>query len=339
MKDENILEAKSQLNWADYTTGLVTPKTIWRRLNHQGHRFYFSKINDKIETAIGITSVIDLAFGESKFLREWKDSRPEWKKDLKLMADYGTLLHAAFGELIKTGIVPQYFIEIADKTFSKKLQFKKDLLSLKKFLVDYKVEVIFLEGILAKEYTSKNGTKSYICSAIDLFGTIEMPIKTKELVEDGEYVRGEKKGEKKYKEVTAVTYERVNAIIDLKSNYDHKDAKSFFESHKYQLIFGKELIESEFDVSDVRMFNLSTLGWSKEPKFVLTEHRDDTNRLGYKDSEILSNRINTCMIENKLQPNGMIYEISDEITMESTNDMRVLSYEEMAEETLNNLNN
>jgi hypothetical protein len=335
-KQENVLESKSQLTWADYTTGLVTPKVIWRRLNHQGHRFYFSKINDKIETAIGITSVIDLTFGESKFLREWKDSRPEWKKDLRLMADYGTLLHAAFGELIKTGVVPKYMIEMADNIFNKKLQFKKDLLSLKKFLIDYKVNVVFLEGILAKEYTSINGIKSYICTAIDFFGTIEIPIKKKEMVEDGEYVRGDKKGEKKYKEVTSISYKSINAVIDLKSNFDHKEAKSFFESHKYQLIFGKELIESSFDIDNVRMFNLSTLGWNKEPKFILTEHTDDINRMGYKDSEILANRINTAMIENKLKPNGHIYEINDEITIESS-DVRVLSYEEMAEEVLESL--
>ena len=335
---ENILESKSQLTWADYSSGIIAPKVIWRRLNHQGHRFYFSKINDNIETAIGITSVIDLAFGESPFLRQWKDSKGvDWKKDLKAMADFGTLTHAAFGELMKTGLVPNYMIEMADKVFGKKLQFKKDLLSLKKFLVDYKVNPIFIEGILAKEYKSSNGTKSYICSAIDLFCTMEIPIKSKELIEDGVYVRGEKKGEHKFKEVTNVSYEVINAIVDLKSNFDHKDAKSFFESHKYQLIFGKELIESNFDIDNVRMFNLSTLGWNKEPKFVITEHTDDVNRLGYKDSEILGNRINTAMIEDKLKPKGMIFEINDEISLTNDSDYRILSYEDMASEVLESL--
>lgn len=338
-KEIDILEPKSQLTWCDWAKeGLKVPKVLWRRMNHNGHRYYFAKDGDNLMIGAGITTVIDRSFGESPFLREWKDARPNWKEDLRLMADFGVLNHIGFEQLLKEGMVSSDVISITDKRFKKKTQFKRNMLSLVKFIKDYNVQPLFIEGILGKEYVSKNGNKSYINSAIDLFCQMDMPIKTKVMIDDGEYVRGDKKGQMKQKEVTNVTFETIYAIVDLKSNYDDKDSKSFFDSHKYQLIFGRQLILDNFDVKDVRMFNISPLGWKTEPKYVLTEHKDTVNYYGYSDSDILSNRINTAIIEQAIQPKGQIFEISDEINIDNTN-YRTVSYEELAEEYIQNLEN
>jgi hypothetical protein len=151
------------------------------------------------------------------------------------------------------------------------------------------------------------------------------------------YVRGENKGEPKYKEVTTITTEKQLAIIDLKSNFDAKDDKSFFDSHKSQLIFGRQLISDTFNYpsNDIKMYNLSTLGWRTEPKYILKEHKDNTNSLGYSDSFLLDNRINTALIEGITAPKGTIFKINDEITMDSKKEYESLSYEEYAFQLLN----
>ena len=114
MNKKEVFANKSQLDWAEYNPKNMKPSMIWRRMNHHGHRFYFGEQDKEIVIACGITTAIDRSFGESKFLREWKDSRPNWKEQLSLMADYGTLCHIGFGYLCKGESIPKYLIEVAD---------------------------------------------------------------------------------------------------------------------------------------------------------------------------------------------------------------------------------
>ena len=341
MVNKLSFEDKPQLEWCEWasSTEIVPKGTLWRRMNHSGARFYFAEKNKEIIVGCGITTAISESFGEPKPLREWKDARPNWKAELKKMADYGTLCHIGLGELVKDGGISAETLKIAEEVFDKKLQFKKDMLSLKKFLIDYKVKVYFLEGILGREYTSANGTTSYICSAIDMFAELTITEKTKVLVEDGVYVRGEKKGQPKMVEETVSKEVECYGIIDLKSNYDEKEEKQFFTSHKGQLIFGRGLLAENFDVTkeQIRMFNLSPLGWRTEPKYILKEHTVNVNKYGYDDEQLLENRINTALIEGIVQPSGLIFEIPDEIKMENSWDFRTLTYEEKAHEALNGL--
>ena len=333
----NPLIPQSQLEWAEYNPKGLTPKIIWRRMNHQGHRYYFAEIEGEIVTACGITTAIDRSFGESKFLREWKDVTPNWKEKLSLMADYGTLCHVGFGHLCKGEVIPKYLIEFADEKFKKKEQFKKDMLSLSKFLKDYEVEVIFLEGILGHRYKTDYG-QAWICSAIDLFCKLTYREKVIETVEDGEYVRGEKKGEKKYKDIKTEVRKQVYALVDLKSNFDSKEEKSFFESHEYQLIFGKEAVAEHLGITDeIKIFNISPLGWTKEPKYELKEHVEKKNRFGFSKSDRLHARLNIAVMEGLVSPSGEFMEISDEIDPNSESNIRILTYEDKAREALSQL--
>jgi hypothetical protein len=333
MNKQDALIPQSQTDWAEYNPTGLKPTILWRRMNHQGHRYYYAEQDGDIVIACGITTAIDRAFGESKFLREWKDSRPNWKEQLSLMADYGTLCHIGFGFLCKKEAIPSYIIEIADEKFHKKEQFKKDMMSLKKFLKDYEVEVIFLEGILGSHYPTPYG-KAWICSAIDCFCKLSYKEKSTETVEDGEYVRGDKKGQMKYKDVKTEKRIEVYAIVDLKSNYDHKDEKQFFESHKYQLLFGKRIIEEHLGIQDIKMFNISPLGWNKEPKYEFKEHLDKENRFGFTDNQRLEARLNLAVMEGLVTPSGEFMEINDKIDFESQIDYRILNYEDKAREVL-----
>ena len=335
MKELELLKDKHQLEWCDWSIG-ISPKVIWRRYNHKSDRFYFAK-TDRIITAIGITSVIDRSFGESPFLREWKDNRIAWREELNKMSLYGTMLHAALGELAKGLEVSQVWFKLADEYFDKKVQFKKDILSCKQWIKDYNVKFIFIEGILAKEYKLPNGGSTNICSAIDFLIEFDNVTKEKSEEPDGEYVRGDKKGQVKTKSVTTETRSRAYAIVDLKSNFDAKYTKTFFDSHKYQLIFGKDLIEAHFDYKDVKMYNFSPLGWKSTPKYTFFEHKIGVNKQGYSDEWILNNRISTAIAEGEVTPNGLIYDISETLSLDSESDIKIQSYEEKAQEILDSL--
>jgi|Laugrespbdmm15sn_2_1035079.scaffolds.fasta_scaffold00248_26 hypothetical protein len=341
MNKKDVFKNQSQLDWAEYNPKNMKPPMIWRRMNHHGHRFYFGEKDGEVLIACGITTAIDKSFGEPKALRDWKDARPNWKEILPIMADYGTLNHIGLGHLCKEGVIPKYIIEIADETFNKKEQFKKDMLSIKKFFNENEVEVYFLEGILGTHYPTPYG-KAWICSAIDMFCKITLTTVKKELVEDGIYERGgtkNNKGDIKYKEVKTETRESFWAIIDLKSNYEHKEEKSFFDSHRYQLIFGRKLISEYFNIpqQEIRMFNLSPLGWTKEPKYALKEHFDKENKWGFTDQQRLEARLNLAVMEGLVTPSGELMEISENIGLDSEYDYRVVRYEDKAREVLNEM--
>lgn len=337
MKFKELFEDKNQLDWCEWNNGTIQPKgLIWRRMNHKGHRFYFARDGKKVVTGAGITTCLDYSFGEPMGIRKWKDDNPNWREELRTRADYGTLCHYGYAAFIKEGKIPQYLIDIAHETFDKKMQFQRDMLAIKSFIKKYNVKFLFLEGILGKKYTLPNKKKSFICTAIDSFCTLDFPTKTKVEVEDGEYKIGPKKGQKKYKTETQVSVQTVYAIVDLKSNYNEDESKSFYSSHKGQLIFGRDLIKDYLGIKEeIKMFNLSPLGWRTEPNFQLTEHTVGVNEYGYSDEKLMYNRLKTAIMEGAVQPKGNVFEITtEEISLDSENDFAFKTYEEVAEELL-----
>jgi hypothetical protein len=207
------------------------------------------------------------------------------------------------------------------------------MLAIRKFILENNVTPLFVEGILGREFRGRKFS-SYICSAIDLFVEMDYTEKKRVLKNVGEYVRGDKKGQPKYQEVTEEVTERVYAIIDLKSNYNAKESKSFYESHKQQLIFGRDLIAYEFGMNteNIKMFNLSTAGWNEEPKYILKEHVISENANGYDDSELLYNRLKLLVAEGYANPTGYITDYGD-IRLDSINITRK-TYNEFIEEKL-----
>lgn len=339
MKKNQIFEEKMQYDWASFFDAdlVVPPNTIWRRFADRDNRYYYAEVDGKVVIGIGITTAIDRSSPEPYALREWKNSTHNWQELLPMYANYGTLLHMAFEQLLTEKEVSANLIEIADENFDKKTDFLKDLLSLKKFVIDYNVKPLFIEGILGQKIIVGDN-EYYICSAIDLVCIMDYETKTKALVEDGEYVRGDKKGQKKYKEETKITTERVMAVVDLKSNFTNKEQKSFFDSHREQLIFGRKLVCSHFSVEEenVKIFNISPLGWKSEPKYNLHEHVDFKNETGFTSEQVLLAKINLAIMMGNLKPGGNLLQLPETIRLDSSieNDFKYLSYEEKAESML-----
>lgn len=331
-------ESNHQLDWAEYST-LSVPSIQWRRYDSNGNRFYFSDDNGQVATGTGITTVLG-KFGSSPFIQDWKDDNVNWRDLLDMYSAYGSLLHIGLSEIAQFGTVDPNLSIVAGERWNKRLDFQKDMLSIRKFFVDYNVKVLFIEGILGKSYETPNG-KVYVCSAIDLFCEMDYITKEKVSVPDGFYKRasGEnEKGDIKYKEVTQEKVTRVFAIVDLKSNFQKKDSKSFFESHRDQLIFGRKIIAEEYgnklDIAeyDIKMFNLSTLGWTDEPKFVLKEWVLKENSAGYMPNYILDRQIQMLVELDRIRPKGKILEIGD-ITLDNA-PYEFLSFEEYAKKKL-----
>ena len=334
MKQEN----NHQLDWAEYSA-LSVPSIQWRRYDANGNRFYYGDDNGAVATGTGITTTLG-KFGSSPFIQDWKDDNINWRDLLDMYSAYGSLLHIGLSEIAQFGTVDPNLSIVAGERWNKRLDFQKDMLSIRKFFVDYNVKVLFIEGILGKSYETPNG-KVYVCSAIDLFCEMDYIIKEKVSVPDGFYKRasGEnKKGDVKYKEETQEKVTRVKAIVDLKSNFQKKDSKSFFESHRDQLIFGRKIIAEEYgnklDIAeyDIKMFNLSTLGWTDEPKFVLKEWVLKENSAGYMPNYILDRQIQMLVELDRIRPKGKILEIGD-ITLDNA-PYEFLSFEEYAKKKL-----
>jgi hypothetical protein len=329
---------KNQNQWCEFST-LRTPSISWRRYDKNGDRFYYGDDGGNVAVGIGITSVL-AKFGSSPQLQTWKDDNPNWRELLNNYSEYGTLLHVGLGELAQFGKVDNALSLMADERWGKGVDFKKDMLAIRKFFLDYKVEVLFIEGILGRRYETPKGI-NYITSAIDLFVKIHNIKKVKKTVEDGVYKRASgnnKAGDKKYKEVTVEEVEEVYAIVDLKSNYTNKVTKGFFDSHRDQLIFGRKLIAEEYGEelgikeSDIKMLNLSPLGWSTEPKYTVKQHEIKENANGYLSDYVLDKKIELLIMGDKIRPKGLITEIGD-IEMNSDN-LKSYTFEEFASKEL-----
>lgn len=348
----NLID-KTQNNWYGWADEKALnelkfqPKKIWYRFDNGENRFYWSNggVDEnhpnyplpQIDIAMGITSALSLAFPESFGIQKWKDSNPNWKTDLQNASEYGTLYHIACEQYMKEKKVDKEIFLYAEKKWRKGTQMKRDMAAFAKFVKDYNVRPILIEFILSSDpYTHhsvggdiKKGTS--ICSAIDNFCFLDFPEKYKEEVGTGEfYQKGEKKGQEKTKMVTKVKYTPVLALVDMKSNFFGKEDKSFYESHKMQLIFGKNIVCKNFgiDPDSVRIFNFSPLAWRSEPNYTLKEHKSSPNKVGFNTEYVLMTKLRGAFVNGDLEPSGVVYDFPDEFTEADYDQFMALDYEE-----------
>lgn len=305
-----LFDNQNQFEWALFAK-VEPPKIKWNRMDYKGERFYFSHIPEFV-TGVGITTVIDKVSGESQFLREWKDNTPNWREYLAKSASYGTLNHIGLNEIAQNGFVSKDWVKIAKDVFNKEDQFKRDMLSIIKFFNDVNFEPIMCEGIVGQEYSIGFGKVAYIVTATDLVGW--MDVEEKIDVNVGEFTKGVNKGKPKFEKEIIKT--RVLAIVDLKSSFEEKESKTYYDSHKLQLLFGKRCLEREYGWKDIRCFNLTPKKWRTEPSYFLKEQKSLVNHLGVSDLEILDMSINLAIAKGELIPSGGITEI-EELNMQT----------------------
>lgn len=265
------MENKNQTNWAVWAADKITPPTIkLRREDAQGQRFYwFINEHQEIQTAAGITSLISKVMPESKELTTWKVNLGDnWKEVLNDSASYGTIMHICYLDRCTTGFVDKGMLDamraLSLKHGQSHNQPEKNIYSFLKFVEDYKIEPLIFEGMLACNFNGE-----YFAMTIDLLCKVTINTKTKTLVEQGVYVRGEKKGQPKFVEVVTEEEKEMIMIADFKSNFFEKDSKSFYESHQYQLIAGAMAVKQNFGIDVDILANFAPNNWKKEPTYTL----------------------------------------------------------------------
>ena len=257
------------------------------------------KIED-IFTGGGITSILSAVMPESKHIVDWKLSHGKnWKEVLNAASEYGTALHVIYGEWLQRKFVPEELLDAASehcRRWGKSGDMpRKDLLAFMKFCEDYKVVPLVIEGMLLSPPTN---SKQY-CQTIDLLCEITIVEKTKRMVDEGFFVRGEKKGQPKITEVTDKTEKVITALIDFKSNFDSKDKKSFFDSHCYQLMAAKKAVKYNFDIDVDGIYNFSPDGWQNEPSYTLKKWNIDND-----DELLFGAYINLASLRGLFTPSG-----------------------------------
>ncbi len=316
------METKHQLEWAEFKSAIMaTPKVQVKRFDNGTNRFYYFGEEEKT-IAAGITSVLSNILPESDFVTEWKlKYGKDWRKVLESAASYGTFMHQIYSEWLVKRYVPKELLDSARKVCTENSKSsdmpEKDLLSFIKFCEDYKVEPLVLEGLLISEPV--NG--DHYAMAIDCLCKMTITDKTKETVEDGVYVRGDKKGQVKYKEVTNETSRTIIANLDFKSNFFEKDSKSFYESHLYQLIAAKRAVEYNFSVEVDSMFNFSPNAWRKEPTYSLKEWKP--TEIDYK---LFDAYINLAQLKGLFTPKGNIFVAPEFNENTKWSDYKVMDY-------------
>ena len=263
---------KSDTMWAKYSK-LDPPSVLLNRYDDtKGNRFYYYTVPQDgkfvTKTAIGITSLLSLTLPTSPFLTQWKLDNTDHEEILKNASDYGTLYHICASEWIVNRSIPQETIdaarEISIKAGMSYNAIDKDILALVKWVEDYNVQYLLSEAMLLSEPV--NG-ENYALT-LDLVHTMDVTETKTEIVQDGVYVRGDKKGQPKMVEVK--TEEKVTkvAITDFKSNFQEKEQKTFYESHLFQVIAGAKAVTHNYpNVKIDCLCNFSPVNWRSTPNY------------------------------------------------------------------------
>jgi hypothetical protein len=199
----------------------------------------------------------------------------------------------------------------------------KDLLSFLKFMEDYKPEPLLIEAQLILQDKDKD---EYLAMTIDLLAKVTITETSKEMVQDGVYQRGDKKGEPKMIEVKKETTKEVIILIDFKSNFFEKEKKTFYEGHLMQLLAAQMAVKQNFGIDVHSICNFASNAWRTTPSFTLFEHKETPEDL------ITFWAYWNLMVAKKINvPKGNILVCDNPKT---SSDFKLISYQEYAESIL-----
>lgn len=209
---------------------MLTAPYPLRRTDHKNARFYWMRDVDGIHKYIGITSLAAKVLPDTPELVRWQIQKDPDGRLVELAAEHGTLEHKCI-DALDTGLDWQILIP---ENYPYERMVKGSVLSWRKFLDDYKIEVLASE-LMLKYVDEKNPEIRFACT-LDKVVYITHTEKTETLIETDEVFKsGKRKGMKKLKKVIGTKDVQELAIIDLKSNFFEKDSKTFYEGHEFQL--------------------------------------------------------------------------------------------------------
>jgi len=269
-KITDALKAKNA--WAEYADAKLTPKYIvYRYDDKKGNRFYYFKFYEEWVIAAGVTTVFGLVSTERERINQWKNDHDNWKHLLDISSEYGTMSHIMKGNIMfGKGVDLDMLEKMTKLSVDNGGSFNtpsKDMLAFMKFQEDFNLTPLLIEAMLVW----MDETGEWLAMTIDLLAKMTVTVKSKKTIEDGVYLRGDNKGQPKFKDVT--TEERVEKIllIDFKSNFFEKDKKSFFEVNKMQLMAGKLAVEQNFDIDVDDVYNFAENSWHTTPSYTFTK--------------------------------------------------------------------
>lgn len=334
-------------NFADYNPTNLKPTFVANRFdNKRGDRFYyFEEHPGSAKIVPGITTWLGKVTPESSFLIDWKlkwGSR--WEEVLNATAEYGTALHVCIEHIMKHNSYPDAdTIQMAEKalehlrSFDRKISpnmLRKNLISVFRFKREYNIEPVLIEGMLIVTVDPMPGIgdlgkKYHYALALDMLCIMKSFIKSVTEVQDGVYQRGEKKGQPKFVTKTEVISKEVLALVDFKSNPFDKEAKGYYDSHKFQLMGAAKAIYQNFGLKAERLMNFSPLGWSGDVgKYAVKEWTiTDDDRTKFRMLE------NMAIVDKVFEPSGSLELFTEDATDLSTL-YRKVSYKEYADSIL-----
>jgi hypothetical protein len=325
-KLSEMLESKP--SWCDYAAEKLTPKHIvYRYDDKKGNRFYYFRYNEEWVIAAGVTTVFGLVSTERERINQWKNDHANWQHLLDVSSEYGTLSHQMkgsimFGKGVDTALLDAMTKLSVDNGGSFNTP-SKDVLAFMKFQEDYSLVPLLIEALLVW-FDEASG--EWLAMTIDLLARMTVTVKTKTTVEDGVYVRGEKAGQTRYKDVT--TEERVDKIllVDFKSNFFEKDKKSFFEVNKMQLMAGKLAVEQNFDIKVDDLYNFAENSWRENPSYTFSKWD-----IGDEDWSIFFSYWKLAIAKGLNKPQGKMLVTEG---FKSSSDFKFLTYKEYIEQVI-----
>ncbi len=305
-------------------------REIWRRLDHKGARFYYLINPDNtVSVAAGVTSVLKKYRPTSQQLIQWvADKGDDYQDYMKATSEYGTLSHYCYTAWLRNRFVPSSYFELAETKWGKGQQLRRDMRAFARWVEDYKVEPIFIEGLLGSDPYKSDDPEfdgHRLCAAIDLLCYITIKEKTKITYQDGYYKSGPRKGEEKWVEETKVEEIRVLAIVDFKSNFEDKEDKQQYNDHQLQLLFHGNLVRRNFGYNVQHLYNWSPVAYKTDPKYKFTRYEIKT-----RDIKRMSRTMLEAWEEGGLKPHGVITEYPDDFGPDFESQVRQYTYEEYA---------
>lgn len=314
--------------WCQYHNEKLVPPIIVRRFDDRaGNRFYYFLKGGEVHTAIGVTSAFGMVSTERESINRWKEEHVNWRELLNDSADYGTLLHLLYGDIMLGRGVNRSYLDqmrtLALKNGQSGEMPERDTLAFLKFCEDYKPIPLLIEAQLVLRDFDRD---EYLAMTIDLLAQITLTETIKEMVQDGVYVRGDKKGEPKMVEQRKEVTREAVVLIDFKSNFFEKEKKGFYETHMLQLLAGAKAVQQNFDLSVDGVYNYSPNAWRTDPSYTFYQHKIDD-----EDLTTFNAYWNLIQAKKINVPKGNILVCND---FKSSSDYRLISYQQYAEEAL-----
>jgi len=324
---------KSETLWAQYFA-LPKPSVLLRRYDDgRKNRFYYYTVPEQgklvVKTAIGITSLLSAVMPTSSFLINWRVDNPDSQEILDNSSEYGTLLHIIYSEWLTkrtvTKAIKEAARDIAIRAGQGHDMVDKDTLSFLKWVEDYNATPLLCEAMILSEPVDGD----QYAMTIDLLCTLEVEEVTVQMVEQGVYKSGKRKGQPKLVETKTKTRVQKLALVDFKSNFQEKESKSFYKSHAYQLLAGKKAIKHNFGMDVDIIANFAPGSWKTQPSYSFK-----TWELNDKDLQKFDLYIRLAQIDGLFNPSGTKFIPPDFQEGVKSSDFKLMSYIEFVENVL-----